>query len=358
MIERWWNQRNTPASHEVNLLDFPKPARNMRRAGYWMILGTLFLLHGGVLFYLVAFPWLSREADGDGMRPIIRVEFVNSISTKALSKEDKENIRAAGIKRLPDSQKKPTQSYAEVVGSTRPPVQALSVSVGILPEDHAIHPITQSISHEPPKTTAESKHHTSLFLTFERHIAAGYQAVLPPVSLKSPRLVKADKRIWPEDTGYAPLNFESTRQVQQTVQKDNVLPSQAKLFKEERTVLLSLPPKRALVADEIARHASSRSRDDNPVAKPSLERKKYESRVRAHLKLHRPNGGFGTGLVIVAFKLSRSGDVVSARILRSSGNDDLDDNALRAIHRSAPYPKPPSGLKISSFHFTIPFRFE
>ena len=357
MIKRWWHQRKTPACNAVNLLDFPKPARDIRRAGHWVILGALILVHGGILFYWAALPSVPRETDSNAMRPVIRVEFVSSISSKAHSKEDRESIEVAGIGRLAERRKKPIQLHTETVSSTYPPAQALAVSVGMLPEDRAIHPVTRGTSYESVPAAAQTKHHTSLFLTFERHIAAGYQAVLPPVRLKSRRLVEAKKQIWPEDTGHLSPDF-GKRQARQAAQQSNLVSPKAKLVEEGPTILLSLPPKRALVADEIARHASRASSDNKPVSKPSLERKKYEASVRAHLKLHRPNGGFGVGLVVVAFKLSRSGNVASTRILRSSGNSDLDDMALRAIHRSAPYPKPPAGLRTSSLRFTIPFRFE
>lgn len=51
------------------------------------------------------------------------------------------------------------------------------------------------------------------------------------------------------------------------------------------------------------------------------------------------------GLAVVAFTLSGSGALDSARIVRSSGSPELDGAALDHIRRAAPFPAPPAGAQ-------------
>lgn len=52
-----------------------------------------------------------------------------------------------------------------------------------------------------------------------------------------------------------------------------------------------------------------------------------------------------TGTTIIGVMLSDSGELVSATIETSSGNDILDLSALRAVRLAAPFPAPPERLK-------------
>ncbi len=53
------------------------------------------------------------------------------------------------------------------------------------------------------------------------------------------------------------------------------------------------------------------------------------------------------GVAVVSFRITQNGDVVGVGILRSSGDRDLDQIALRVIRTAAPFPPPPSGAKTS-----------
>lgn len=61
-----------------------------------------------------------------------------------------------------------------------------------------------------------------------------------------------------------------------------------------------------------------------------------------------------TGAPRVAFTVSRSGSLTSGpRLVRSSGNKKLDNAALRAVRRAAPFPKMPQGIGRSSITFSV-----
>jgi protein TonB len=126
---------------------------------------------------------------------------------------------------------------------------------------------------------------------------------------------------------------------------------------QKTALLVPLPDRRRAIADAIASHEQASSDAAGPDGRgESLHG--YRAKVRAHLAAHKPTGGFGAGTVVVAFTLTRSGDVASARILRSRGINHLDQGALNAVRRAAPFPKPPRQVKGARFHFAIPFRFQ
>ena len=63
------------------------------------------------------------------------------------------------------------------------------------------------------------------------------------------------------------------------------------------------------------------------------------------------------GVVSLAFSIDRHGNVVSSRIVKSSGSAVLDAAALDLIKRAAPLPPPPAGIADSELSFIVPIRF-
>lgn len=126
-----------------------------------------------------------------------------------------------------------------------------------------------------------------------------------------------------------------------------------------------LPARRFAYNAERARHApvgASPAGDPNDAGDAPTPRKRvlraYKRSVRAHLEARKPAGRYGSGRLVVGFTLSRSGQVVSARIVKSSGKTDMDKSAVQAVYSSAPFPRPPRGVKPSDRRFAIPFRFD
>ncbi|MCZ7597356.1 MAG: cell envelope integrity protein TolA [Gammaproteobacteria bacterium] len=71
---------------------------------------------------------------------------------------------------------------------------------------------------------------------------------------------------------------------------------------------------------------------------------------------NRPAGA-GSGLeVVIQVRVTRSGEVVSADIVQSSGNELFDDSTLRAVLKASPLPLP-SDPKYYEFISTFNFRF-
>lgn len=83
----------------------------------------------------------------------------------------------------------------------------------------------------------------------------------------------------------------------------------------------------------------------------------YAARVRARVAGNRPSGRGQRGTAVVSFGVSRSGGLTYVRLSRSSGAAALDQAAVAAVRRSAPFPPPPAGAPASRLVFSVPFRF-
>jgi|SRR5262245_14100910 len=64
-----------------------------------------------------------------------------------------------------------------------------------------------------------------------------------------------------------------------------------------------------------------------------------------------------SGTAKVFFRIDRSGNVISDKIVESTGVPALDAAAIEMIRRAQPFPSPPAGLADESFEFTVPVIF-
>ena len=84
----------------------------------------------------------------------------------------------------------------------------------------------------------------------------------------------------------------------------------------------------------------------------------YKSRILAKLRgaKRAPKGG-GSGRVVLAFTVSRSGGLLSARIVKSGGHPALDQATLAMARSAAPFPAMPASMKRTSMSFTVPVQY-
>lgn len=84
----------------------------------------------------------------------------------------------------------------------------------------------------------------------------------------------------------------------------------------------------------------------------------WRGTVVAHLNRHkRYPGGGARGTSSVAFTIDRSGRVLSARLIRSSGDKTLDQEAVSLARRASPVPAPPANISGRSIVLSVPIRF-
>jgi protein TonB len=83
----------------------------------------------------------------------------------------------------------------------------------------------------------------------------------------------------------------------------------------------------------------------------------YAARVRARVASNKPGMAGRKGTAVVSFAVTGGGGLAYARLSRSSGVPALDQAALAAVRRSAPFPTPPAGASAGQRAFSIPFHF-
>lgn len=83
----------------------------------------------------------------------------------------------------------------------------------------------------------------------------------------------------------------------------------------------------------------------------------YAARVRARVASNKPSSAGKRGTAVVSFGVTRGGGLAYARLARSSGNAALDQAAVSAVRRAAPFPAPPAGASASQLSFSVPFHF-
>ncbi len=80
-------------------------------------------------------------------------------------------------------------------------------------------------------------------------------------------------------------------------------------------------------------------------------------RSRIERKKRYPKGTRKTGQVTVRLRVARSGALLSSRVIRSSGVSALDQAALTAVARAAPFARAPGALRDKSYSFSLAIRF-
>lgn len=116
------------------------------------------------------------------------------------------------------------------------------------------------------------------------------------------------------------------------------------------------PPKiEAPRADRTAAAQNARGRNA-----PRISPASWQSRLLAHLERRkrypsRAKRRREEGVAYVRFSIDANGNVLSARLTRSSGFPDLDAEVVAMVTRASPVPAPPPGIEGT---ITVPVRFK
>ncbi len=81
----------------------------------------------------------------------------------------------------------------------------------------------------------------------------------------------------------------------------------------------------------------------------------WGAKIRARVARRAPRGA-GKGTAVVAITVSGSGALLSASLHRSSGNSRVDQLALAAVRKAAPFPAAPGALAITRHSFALPIK--
>lgn len=102
------------------------------------------------------------------------------------------------------------------------------------------------------------------------------------------------------------------------------------------------PKRQADVAEKETKPTEKRVVQRQASTAPSVSPAKWSSKVQAWIaRRARRSSAKDTGTAQVTFRIDVSGNVVSARLARSSGSSELDQAAVDLIWRSSPVPAPP-----------------
>jgi protein TonB len=64
-----------------------------------------------------------------------------------------------------------------------------------------------------------------------------------------------------------------------------------------------------------------------------------------------------TGMVTINFTVNRQGEVISSRVVRSSGHSILDEEAMALLRRCNPFPPIPKKVPQTTINLTVPINF-
>lgn len=108
-----------------------------------------------------------------------------------------------------------------------------------------------------------------------------------------------------------------------------------------------------------ARASAPAAAAQGTAAQPSVSTASWRGMLIAHLNRYkRFPGGASPGTVQVAFAIDRGGHVLSARVVGSSGDSALDNEAAAMIRRASPVPAPPAGVGGGgAVSLSVPVRF-
>jgi protein TonB len=84
----------------------------------------------------------------------------------------------------------------------------------------------------------------------------------------------------------------------------------------------------------------------------------YLGALRSHLEKHKVNPRTGiAGVAVIRITVDATGGVAAPTVAKSSGSKALDDAALAAIEKAAPFPPIPTRLGRDQLEISVPFRF-
>jgi len=83
-----------------------------------------------------------------------------------------------------------------------------------------------------------------------------------------------------------------------------------------------------------------------------------KERILAHWRYPtEAKSAFLQGRLRVLFSLNRRGDIIDIRVLRASGHDVLDQEAVRAVSTAAPFPPFPRHITVSRLNINADFEY-
>jgi protein TonB len=149
----------------------------------------------------------------------------------------------------------------------------------------------------------------------------------------------------------------------QTNKEKAKLPERQKLVEDRKKKSVEqTPAPRTTAAPRAEQRAEKMASAPSGMAAMASVLPSYRDRLAAHLQRYKQyppelrNAGI-RGTSMLSFTVNRSGQVLSSRLGRSSGNAGLDAETMAMIRRAQPLPSFPPEISVSSMSFTVPVQF-
>ena len=143
------------------------------------------------------------------------------------------------------------------------------------------------------------------------------------------------------------------------VRKVEKAPERKPEKKEEPKREQKAPPTMASQVAAPEKAATARAPESVAGQGASFTPAKWQSKLMAHLERRKRYPGAARargdeGVAQVRFSIDKAGNVLSAKLVKSSGSAQLDEEVVALVHRASPVPAPPPGAPLT---ITAPVRF-
>ena len=318
-----FGQREAP---EISLTAGDRPVRQAgpARWAWWSALVLLSLIaHAGAYFLLQREP---QPLSSIGLETI-SVDIVLGSDTAAVLASRPEHSDAPAPAQSPEAMTERARNEPEIADEEPPSPEP---EVGRM-EQSNVEPLAPASADEPVLLTPQTPLDAPASATIVKPEPRSAEAAMPEAKQPEP------KRLTPAQTAG-----------------------------DRKRVTEPEQPRRA-VRQAAVRRASNEPQSTSPAATAasgvgrgrSDSDTNYRALVAAHLARYKQfpavarNRGH-QGSAVVAFSLSGSGSVTSARLVSATGVESLDYEATAMVRRASPFPAPPDGRAVS---FTVPVSF-
>lgn len=180
---------------------------------------------------------------------------------------------------------------------------------------------------------------------------------LPPIDIPEPVKPKPIKKkpvVKPKPIKKeAPAPIEPPEEITPPPIIEDVIAVQPTISKEPAIVV---PEKTPEPVEPPPPPLPSQADRDNALSAYSSKLGRAIAKHKSYPKLAQRRGWQGT--VLLAIKVDRGGNVLSATVSKSSGHGSLDKSALKMVKKASPFPAPPSVLEGDSFTISVPVVFK
>lgn len=152
----------------------------------------------------------------------------------------------------------------------------------------------------------------------------------------------------------APKKTDTSAELAEEKARKEAEAEKARLAKLEQDRLRKEAIAKALAEAEARAKAAARSKElineySSTMVRASYQYVRYPKRA---LKLNQE------GTVLLEVIIDRNGGLISSKVIQSSGYSALDDAAVSAVEKTAPFPSIPEGILGNQIEFTLPFTFQ